>query len=38
LHGTGHPLRETLLASDEWLSINQQFARWSERPELHLDA
>jgi len=38
LHGTGHPLRETLLASDEWLSINKQFARWSERPELHLDA
>ena len=38
LHGTGHPLRETLLASDEWVSINRQFARWSERPELHLDA
>ncbi len=38
LHGTGHPLRETLLASDEWQSINAQFARWSERPELHLDA
>ncbi|MGI9236685.1 MAG: beta-N-acetylhexosaminidase [Woeseiaceae bacterium] len=38
LHGTGHPLRETLLASDEWLSINRHFARWSERPELHLDA
>ena len=38
LHGTGHPLRETLLASDEWHSINARFARWSERPELHLDA
>jgi len=38
LHGTGHPLRQTLLASDEWRSINKQFARWSERPELHLDA
>ncbi len=38
LHGTGHPLRETLLASEEWQSINEQFARWSERPELHLDA
>jgi len=38
LHGTGHPLRESLLASDEWASVNQQFARWSERPELHLDA
>jgi beta-N-acetylhexosaminidase len=38
LHGTGHPLRQTLLASEEWQSINRQFARWSERPELHLDA
>ncbi len=38
LHGTGHPLRETLLASDEWQSINEQFAHWSDRPELHLDA
>ena len=38
LHGTGHPLRESLLASDDWLSINERFARWSERPELHLDA
>ncbi|MDH3305048.1 MAG: beta-N-acetylhexosaminidase [Gammaproteobacteria bacterium] len=38
LHGTGHLLRQTLLASDEWMSINRQFARWSERPELHLDA
>ncbi|MBT8088518.1 MAG: beta-N-acetylhexosaminidase [Gammaproteobacteria bacterium] len=38
LHGTGHPLRETLLASDEWRDVNEQFARWSERPELHLDA
>lgn len=38
LHGTGHPLRDTLLASEEWRSINEQFARWSERPELQLDA
>jgi beta-N-acetylhexosaminidase len=38
LHGTGHPLRQTLLASEEWQTINQRFARWSERPELHLDA
>lgn len=36
LHGTGHPLRETLLASEEWQSVNARFARWSERPELHL--
>ena len=38
LHGTGHPLRETLRASDEWQAISKQFASWSERPELHLDA
>jgi len=38
LHGTGHPLRETLLASEEWQSINEQFAHWNDRPELHLDA
>ncbi len=38
LHGTGHPLRETLRASDEWQAINEQFASWSERPELRLDA
>ncbi len=38
LHGTGHPLRETLLASEEWQSINDKFAHWSDRPELHLDA
>ena len=38
LHGTGHPLRETLLASEEWQSVNQKFAHWSDRPELHLDA
>ncbi len=38
MHGTGHPLRETLLASEEWQSINEQFAHWSDRPELHLDA
>lgn len=38
LHGTGHPLRETLLASEEWQAVNAQFAHWSERPEFHLDA
>ena len=38
LHGTGHPLRETLLASEEWRSVNTRFAHWSDRPELHLDA
>ena len=38
LHGTGHMLRETLLASDEWQTINKRFAHWSDRPEFHLDA
>ena len=38
LHGTGHPLRETLLASEEWQSINERFQHWSDRPEFHLDA
>ena len=38
LHGTGHTLRETLLASEEWQSIHEQFGHWSDRPELHLDA
>ena len=38
LHGTGHPLRETLLASEEWRAINERFQHWSDRPEFHLDA
>ena len=38
LHGTGHPLRETLLASDEWQAIHTRFAHWSDAPEFHLDA
>lgn len=38
LHGTGQPLREALLASDRWQTVNRQFAGWSERPEFHLDA
>jgi beta-N-acetylhexosaminidase len=38
LHGTGHPDRETLLASEDWRAINARFAHWSDRPELHLDA
>ncbi len=38
LHGTGHPLRETLLASEEWQAINEKFRHWGDRPELHLDA
>ncbi len=38
LHGTGHPLRETLRASEEWQAINERFSHWSDRPEFHLDA
>lgn len=38
LHGTGHPLRESLMASEEWQAINERFAHWSDRPEFHLDA
>ena len=38
LHGTGYPLRETLLASEEWQAINERFSHWSDRPEFHLDA
>ena len=38
LHGTGHVLRETLLASDEWHQANAELSGWLERPELELDA
>lgn len=38
LHGTGHVLRETLLASDEWQDANSLFSNWSDRPELQLNA
>ena len=38
LHGTGHTLRETLLASDEWAEAVNALAEWSEPPELELDA
>ena len=38
LHGTGHPLRETLLASDDWRQASDQLSRWTEPPELTLDA
>ena len=38
LHGTGHPMRETLLVSEEWQAVNERFSHWSDRPEFHLDA
>lgn len=38
LHGTGHTVREALRASDEWQAAHALFAKWSERPELQLNA
>jgi beta-N-acetylhexosaminidase len=38
LHGTGHVLRETLLASDEWHQANSGLSAWTEPPQLELDA
>lgn len=38
LHGTGHVMRETLLASDEWQSANSRITEGLGRPELKLDA
>jgi beta-N-acetylhexosaminidase len=38
LHGSGQLLRETLLASDEWQSASERLSRWSDRPQLKLNA
>ena len=38
LHGTGHAMRETLLASDEWRETSAELSQWNEPPELKLDA
>jgi len=38
MHGTSHALRETLRASELWQQANAAFARWTERPQLELDA
>jgi beta-N-acetylhexosaminidase len=38
LYGTGHVMRESLLASDEWLEANSRLTEWMDPPELHLDA
>jgi beta-N-acetylhexosaminidase len=38
LHGTGHMLRETLCASDEWLAATAALEQWAKPPELKLDA
>jgi len=38
LHGTGHMLRESLRASDEWLAATAELEQWAKPPELKLDA
>jgi len=38
LHGTGHPLRETLYASEEWASANAILEKGTAPPQLELDA
>ena len=38
LHGTGHVLRETLLASEQWQAASAAVEHWSDRPQLELDA
>ena len=38
LHGTGHPLRESLRASDEWQSAHAELSSWREPPDFELNA
>jgi len=38
LHGIGHPLRETLLASEEWQAVTEGLSHLRERPQFELDA
>lgn len=38
LHGTGQVLRESLLASEQWQQARAAVGRFSERPQLELDA
>jgi beta-N-acetylhexosaminidase len=38
LHGTGHVMRETLLASDEWQAAVERLQHGLDVPELKLDA
>ena len=38
LHGTGHTMRETLLAGDQWQQAHAALSQWTEPPELELDA
>ena len=38
LHGTGQVMRETLLASEQWQLASSAVGKFSERPQLELDA
>ncbi len=38
LHGIGRPLRESLLASDEWRAASAAVSQWSDPPPLELDS
>ena len=38
LHGTGHVMRESLLASEQWHDAHAELSKWTEPPELELDA
>ncbi len=38
LHGTGHTMRESLMASDEWRTISAELSKWTDPPELELNA
>jgi beta-N-acetylhexosaminidase len=38
LHGTGHATRESLLASEVWQQAHAALSKWTEPPELELDA
>ena len=38
LHGTGHEMRESLLASDQWHEAHSALSQWTDPPELELDA
>ncbi len=38
LHGTGQVMRESLLASDQWHEAHSVLSKWTDPPELELDA
>lgn len=38
LHGTGHVMRETLLAGEDWQTASSELQNWSTPPQLELDA